>query len=74
MSVFKSLATYRNNKNQNLYEHLGVVVDQTNARVGTRMVLYRSLGKDLPLHVRDEAEFHLKFTLVECSVPTDKPA
>jgi hypothetical protein len=54
---------YRNNKNGGLYEMLSIVVDQTNARVGTRMVVYGAAGSGLPLYVRDETEFHAKFTL-----------
>jgi hypothetical protein len=63
---------YRNNKNGRLYELLSIVVDQTNARVGTRMVIYGAHGTSLPLYARDEAEFLTKFT--PCDAPSPEAA
>jgi hypothetical protein len=60
---------YRHNKTGNLYQFLGIAIDCTNSRNGTRVVFYvREPVEDLTntkIFVREESEFFEKFAKVE---------
>lgn len=56
---------YKNNKNGNLYQLLHVATDRTNAREGAKVIVYSPLDDRSEIAVRDEAEFHEKFTKVD---------
>lgn len=62
MSSAEAGELYRNNKKGTLYRVLHRAKDCTNARDGTPVVVYASVEDPDLVFVRDEAEFHTKFT------------
>lgn len=55
---------YRHNKTGRLYSLIARAIDATNDRGGIGAVVYRNADRELPVFVREEAEFDEKFTVV----------
>lgn len=54
---------YKNKKKGTLYSIIGLAIDATNSRDGTKVIVYKSCD-DGALYVREEDEFVLKFEMV----------
>lgn len=55
---------YRHKKTGNIYRHLAIAVDATNARDGVMVVVYCPDDNEHSIYVREQAEFEQKFEMV----------
>jgi len=55
---------YQHKKTGNIYRHLAIAIDTTNAHKNQSMVVYCPPDNEHTIYVREEAEFNQKFSLL----------